>query len=151
MCLSSDPSLSAGRCQIDVRARTPVFEEPAPGYQSLQHPDRFRPSERILGALFFGSGRICDCLIFALQPIEDFIRSDARRVIFHGLLPYLAQFLNARLAKIALVRPVAQRVADYFAAGGVFAGFDRLTDKRDHLGGESDTDFLDGSHGWPSW
>jgi len=59
-----------------------------------------------------------------------------------ALVPHLAQALHVFHAQLALELPVAECLADDFAGGGVFAGFDGGLQSANLLSGQSDTDFL---------
>jgi hypothetical protein len=58
----------------------------------------------------------------------------------------LSQALQVFLAQFTLEQPVADRLVDDIACGGVFAGFDGGFECSDLLAGQGNTDFLNVGH-----
>src|SRR5208282_6871910 len=61
-------------------------------------------------------------------------------------IPQLLEALDVLLAKLAFELPIAQRLADDLACGGVLAGLDGRPKGGDLLAGQGDTDFLNIGH-----
>jgi hypothetical protein len=94
-----------------------------------------------LSARFLGKA-----IQFTLQASEDRVRIKAFGIVDDRLLPRLAKMSEALLSQIALVRPVAESVADDLAVGGVFANVYGATNKCRHFSRKSDAQLLDGRH-----
>ena len=69
--------------------------------------------------------------LLAFKAVEYLVGRDPQRLVMHRFLPELAQLSDTLLARPALVRPVAQRIANDFADGSVLASSNGAADDGD--------------------